>query len=151
MREIPTAKESKIIHKYLFISVLSYILSHMAPLLCFLSSATLGLRVRERVPGGFWGWSTPTWRFRPLLGNPATTPSLCNLFIAKEYSKKTETRAGGIRTRHFRWDSALTFPVGSAISQLLTMHFHQNDLLPISLPQKAISYQMITDRGIKAE
>lgn len=35
----------------------------------------------------------------------------------------------------------MTFPVGSAISQSLIRRFHQNDLLPISLPQKAISYQ----------
>jgi hypothetical protein len=47
----------------------------------------------------------------------------------------------------------LTFPVGSAISQSLIRRFHQNDLLPISLPQKAISYQKLTagllrDEGI---
>ena len=36
----------------------------------------------------------------------------------------------------------MTFPVGSAISQSLIRRFHQNDLLPISLPQKAISYQI---------
>ena len=49
----------------------------------------------------------------------------------------------------------MTFPVGSAISQSLIRRFHQNDLLPISLPQKAISYQiancMMTVMGIAAE